>query len=110
MREERVGGDKEGKERSTLISLQLALPILHATNEAGVQSGASYLLSVTRFCYVFPCEWRGPARAVGSYSISQSAGGTSQNIIFKTLRQTGQPTMYDMFLCVCKFVGIGQIL
>ena len=43
MREERVGGDKEGKERSTLISLQLALPILHATNEAGVQSGASYL-------------------------------------------------------------------
>ena len=33
------------------------------------------VLSVTRFCYVFPCELRGPAWAVGNYSISQSAGG-----------------------------------
>ena len=41
------------------------------------------VLSVVRFCYVFPCELRGPAWAV--YSISQSAGGTSQNIIFKTM-------------------------
>ena len=37
------------------------------------------VLSVTRFCYVFPCELRGPAWAVGSCRISQSAGGTSQN-------------------------------
>ena len=29
--------------------------------------------------------------AVGSYSISQSVRGTSQNIIFKTLRQIGRP-------------------
>ena len=39
-------------------------------------------------------ELRGPAWAVGSYSISQSAGGTSQNIIFKTLRQIGRPALY----------------
>ena len=51
------------------------------------------VLSVARFCYVFPCELRGPAWAVGSYSISQSAGGTSQNIIFKTLRQIGRPAL-----------------
>ena len=28
------------------------------------------VLSVARFCYVFPCELRGPAWAEGSYSIS----------------------------------------
>ena len=33
------------------------------------------VLSVPRFCYVFPCDLWGPA--VGSYSISQSAWGTS---------------------------------
>ena len=38
------------------------------------------VLSVASFCYVFPCELRGPAWAVGSYSISQSAGGSSQNL------------------------------
>ena len=52
------------------------------------------VLYVARFCYVFPCELRGPIWAVGSYSISQSAGGTSQNIIFKTLRQIGRPALY----------------
>ena len=57
------------------------------------------VLSVARFCYVFPCELRGPAWAVGSYSISQSAGGTSQNIIFKTLRQIGAPRS------VCSMAG-----
>ena len=57
------------------------------TTERGV-------LSVARFCYVFPCELRGPAWAVGSYSISQSAGGTSQTIIFKTLRLIGRPALY----------------
>ena len=51
------------------------------------------VLSVTRFCYAFPCELRGPAWAVGSYSISQSAGETSQNIIFKTLRQTSRSVL-----------------
>ena len=55
------------------------------------------VLSVVRFCYVFPCELRGPAWAVGSYSISQSAGGTSQNIIYKTLRQIGRPALYMLF-------------
>ena len=52
------------------------------------------VLSAARFCYVFPCELGGPVWAVGSYSISQSAGGTSQNIIFKTLRQIGRPALY----------------
>ena len=52
------------------------------------------VLSFARFCYVFPCELRGPALAVGSYSISQSARGTSQNIIFKTLRHIGRPALY----------------
>ena len=46
-----------------------------------------------KISYVFPCEFPGPAWAVGSYSISQSAGGTSQNIIFKTLRQIGRPAL-----------------
>ena len=55
-----------------------------------VQSGASYL---SQDFVVFPCELRGPAWAVGSYSISQSAGGTSQNIIFKTLQQIGRPAL-----------------
>ena len=54
------------------------------------------VLSVARFCYVFPCELRRTAWAVGSYSISQSAEGTSQNIIFKTLRQIGRPTLYKL--------------
>ena len=53
------------------------------------------VLSVSRFCYVFPCELQGPAWAVGSYSISQSAGETSQNIIFKTLRQIGRPAIHE---------------
>ena len=35
-----------------------------------VQSGASYLSQ--GFVMFFSCELRGPARAVGSYSISQS--------------------------------------
>ena len=55
------------------------------------------ILSVARFCYVFPCELREPAWAVGSYSISQSAGGTSQIIIFKTLRQIGRPALYIIY-------------
>ena len=55
------------------------------------------VLSVARFCYVFPCELQGPAWAVGSYSISQSTGGTSQNIIFKTLRQIGCPALYMLY-------------
>ena len=42
----------------------------------------------------FSCELPGPAWAVGSYSSSQSAGGTSQNIIFKTLRQIRCPALY----------------
>ena len=61
--------------------------------QAARVSTALGILSVARFCYVFPCELRGPAWAVGSYSVSQSAGGTSQNIIFKTLRQIGRPAL-----------------
>ena len=55
------------------------------------------VLSVAWFCYV--CELRGPAWAVGSYSIGQSAGGTSQHIIIKTLRQIGAPRS------VCSMAG-----
>ena len=51
------------------------------------------VLSVARICYFFPCELRGPAWAVGSYSISQSDGGTSQNITFETFQQIGRPTL-----------------
>ena len=58
-------------------------------------------LSVAGFCYVFPCELQGPAWAVGSNSISQSAGETSQNIIFKTLRQIGRPTLYRLLIIKC---------
>ena len=46
-----------------------------------------------KILFCFPCELRGPAWAVGGYGISQSAGGTSQNIIFKTLRQIGRPAL-----------------
>ena len=42
----------------------------------------------------FHVSCRGPAWALGSYNISQSAGGTSQKIIFKTLRQIGLPALY----------------
>ena len=55
------------------------------------------VLSVARFCYGFPYELRGPDWAVGSYSISQSSGGTSQNIISKTLRQIGRPALYTLW-------------
>ena len=63
------------------------------------------VLSDARFFYVFPCELRGPAWAIGSYSISQSAGGTSQNIIFKTLRQIGRPALYNNTLKMCGYSG-----
>ena len=59
------------------------------------------VLSVARFCYVFPWELRGPAWAVGSYSISQSAGRTSQNIIFQTLQQIGRYA--PLCIRVCTF-------
>ena len=59
----------------------------------GIHNIERGILSVARFCYVFPCELRWPAWAVGSCSISQSAGGTSQNITFKTLQQKGRPAL-----------------
>ena len=62
---------------------------VHRYTERGV-------LSVEKFCDFFPCELRGPAWVVGSYSISQSAGGTSQNITSKTLRQIGRPALYTV--------------
>ena len=46
------------------------------------------------FCYVFPFELRESAWAVGSCSISQSAGGINQIVLFKTLRQSGPNTLY----------------
>ena len=51
------------------------------------------VLSVARFCYVFQCELRGPAWAVGSYSISQHPEELPKNIIFKTLQQIGRPSL-----------------
>ena len=47
-----------------------------------------FVRSVAMFCYVFQGKLRGPAWAVGSCSVSQSAGGMYHYIIFKTLRQT----------------------
>ena len=77
-----------------------ALPVDHGVpvqNLAGLEDTIHTtergVPSVARFCYVFPCELRGPAWAVGSYSNSQSARGTSQNIIFKTLRRIGCPAL-----------------
>ena len=67
------------------------------------------VLSVARFCYVFPCELQGPAWAVGSYSISQSAGGTSQNIIFKTLRQIGCPDLYQTAYEMLQFPELSSV-
>ena len=59
-------------------------------------------LSVARFSYVFQLELRGPAWAVGSYSMSQSAGGTSQIMICKTYVQSGAA----YFLRVPQAVGL----
>ena len=53
------------------------------------------VLSVPRFCYVFPCELQGPAWAVGSYSISQSVGGTSQNHYLQNLATDRTPALYS---------------
>ena len=43
--------------------------------------------SVAMFRYVFLCELRGPALSVGNCSISYSAWGIFQNIIYETLRR-----------------------
>ena len=60
-----------------------------------LQSGASYLSQdVVMFFHLSFKGLPGPAWAVGSYSISQSAGGNSKNIFFKTLRQIGRPALY----------------
>ena len=53
-----------------------------------------FIWSVAMFCNVFRGELRGPAWAVGSYSISRSARETYQTIIFKTLRLIGRPALY----------------
>ena len=75
-----MGGIRDGQ----INVLQIDL-----TNfETSIQSGASYLSQG------FPSELPGSARAVGSDSSSQSAGETSKNIIFKTLRQIGRPALY----------------
>ena len=50
--------------------------------------------SVAMFCYGFQHNLRGPAWAVGSYSISPPADGTFQNFIFQTLRQMGRNVLY----------------
>ena len=65
------------------------------------------LLVSRKILLCFPWELRWPALAVGSYSISQSARGTSQNIIFKTLRQIGCPALYRGCLPALTSVEIG---
>ena len=57
-----------------------------------LQSGGvpSFLI----FCYVFRCELRGPAWAVGSYSIGLPAGGIFQNTFNKISRIRGRPRVY----------------
>ena len=60
-----------------------------------VQSCATvFIHSFAMFCYVFLCELRGPAWAVGSHSSSPPAGGIPQIIIFKTLWMTGWKALY----------------
>ena len=46
------------------------------------------------FCYGYLLKLRGPAWAVANYSISQPAGGNSQNSICETLQLTGWKTLY----------------
>ena len=73
------------------ITLWSAMKNLGRLEDPNLESDTSYMgtergvLSVVRFCYVFPCELGGPAWAVGSCSISQSAGELPKTIIFKTL-------------------------
>ena len=62
--------------------------ILRLKMFSGTEQGA---LSVARFCYVFPCELRGPAWAVGS---GPPAGGTPQILVNKTSRMTGRLRVY----------------
>ena len=63
-----------------------------------IQSGASYLSQ--DFVKFFHMSCVGlPAWVACSFSISQSAGGTSQNIIYKTLRQIGRPALYSIPPC-----------
>ena len=57
----------------------------------------------------FSCELRWPAWAVGCYSISQSARGTSQNIIFKTLRPIGRPALYFMYRVIHLLWDLGWV-
>ena len=78
----------------SLVRELIAIIFAEHTTDRGV-------LSVARFSYVFSCELRGPAWAEGSYSISQSAGGISQKIIFKTLRQIGCPALYLLDNVTC---------
>ena len=49
------------------------------------------------FCFVFPLELRESAWAVGSCSISHSAGGIKQIVLFKTLQQSGPNALYKHF-------------
>ena len=55
---------------------------------SGMMCTELFVPSVAMFCYVFLDELRWLAWAVGSCSVSQSAGGIYHYIIFKTLRQT----------------------
>ena len=84
----------------------LQILLRESESSLNVQSGASYLSQESGASYlsqdfvtIFPCELRGPAWAVGSYSISQSARGTNQNIFFKTLQKIGRPAP----LCIDEF-------
>ena len=61
------------------------------------------------FCYGFQHNLRGPAWTVGSYSISQSAGRTSQNIIFQTLQQIGRYAPLCIRVCTFQTAKKGNI-
>ena len=43
-----------------------------------------FIQSFAMFCYGYLLKLRGPAWAVANYSISQPAGGNSQNSIYET--------------------------
>ena len=60
--------DQQEVSHSSHLRFSRRIPIRRQCTERGV-------LSVAIICHVFPCELRGSARAVGTYSISQSARG-----------------------------------
>ena len=62
-----------------------------------VEDGGAFTPGVREqamFCFGFLCNLQWSAWTAASCNISKSDGGISQNIIFKTLRQSGTNALY----------------